>query len=339
MPTIFGNQYTRDDLEKYTSTIEQIAGLRSFVYDDGKARGLRAVEVWTGGGLRFTVYLDRALDIGPAEFAGTPLAWLHPALGVPAQYESGGYGWLRTFGGGLVTTCGLTHFGQPDQEDNQAHGLHGRISNQPAQNVCVNAAWQGDDYLLTVTGQVRQAVLFGENLLMTRRITTRLGAKSLTIEDTIRNEGFRVSPFMLLYHCNFGFPLAAPGSQVEVDDLEMRPRDASAAVGLDEYSRLGETSPAREQVFFHTPRPDAQGLVSVAIRNPQINLGVQMRYRAAELPALSQWKNFFPGEYVCALEPCTNHEGQRAQLRQDGRLRELVPGEQVNTFLEISVVS
>lgn len=338
MPILFGKTYSRQELEKYTSTLDQLAGLRPFTYDDGKARGLRAVEVWTGSGLRFTVYLDRALDIGPAEFNGVPLAWLHPALGSPGQYEPQGNGWLRTFGGGLLTTCGLTHFGQVDQEGDQHFGLHGRIANLPAHNVSLSAAWQGDEYLLTITGQVRQAVLFGENYLLTRRISTHLGANSFTLEDSISNEGFRTSPFMLLYHINFGFPLAAPGSQVLVNDLEVRPRDANAALGLEHYATLDDTKAEPEQVFFHTPRVDDQGMVAVTLRNPQLNLGVNLHYRAAELPALSQWKNFFPGEYVCAIEPCTNHEGQRACLRKEGRLRELAPGETVNTFLEFSMV-
>ena len=181
--------------------------------------------------------LFRSLDIGGAEFNGMPLAWLHPTLGTPAQHETQGYGWLRTFGGGLVTTCGLTHFGQPEVDGNETLGLHGRISHTPAENVKVTTAWQGDDYMLTIEGQARQSVLFGENLLLTRKITTQLGAHHFVIEDTVSNEGFRATPHMILYHCNFGFPIVSPDSELLVNDEWVKPRDEAATNGLATQDR------------------------------------------------------------------------------------------------------
>jgi hypothetical protein len=342
MPRLFDRDYTPDELRRLTGTLDQLAGIRLYELSDGKARGLRAADVWTGSGLRFTIWLDRAMDIGPTEFAGKPLAWLHPALGTPAQFEPDGYGWVRTFGGGLLTTCGLTHFGQPDQDGAEAFGLHGRISHTPAYNVRVSAGWQGDDYLLTVEGDVRQSVLFGENLLLTRRITTRLGAASLQIEDRVRNDGFRPSPHMLLYHCNFGFPVVSPESELTVAPLggPVHPRDAVAELGAGAFARFQAPDPAfAGQLFFHHPQPDPTGHVTASIRNRQLGFGAFVRYRAAELPALSQWKLMAAGDYVCALEPATNHEAPRATLRERGQLRRLAPGEEVNYFVEIGVLA
>jgi Domain of unknown function (DUF4432) len=45
------------------------------------------------------------------------------------------------------------------------------------------------------------------------------------------------------------------------------------------------------------------------------------------------------GDYVCALEPCTNHEAPRAALRERGELRHLEPGEEVNYSVEIGVLA
>ena len=340
MPHLFNRDYSPDDLARYTSTLDQIAGVHPVEYTDGHARGMRAAEVWTGSGLRFTVLLDRGLDIGPADFNGIPLAWLHPALGTPAQFEPAGFGFLRTFGGGLVTTCGLTHFGQPEQDGPESLGLHGRISHMPAHQVRIAAEWQGDDYLLTVEGHVRQSVLFGENLLLHRRITTRLGATSLLIADSVRNEGHRPAPHMLLYHCNFGFPIVSPSSRLEVDDLSVRPRDAAAAAGLAGHTRFESPTPGyQEQVFFHPPRPDSDGFVTASIVNPDLGLAAYVRYRAAELPAFSQWKMMAAGEYVCALEPCTVHETPRSVLRREGRLQYLDPGQEIHYLLELGVIA
>jgi hypothetical protein len=342
MPKLFNHDYTPDELRRLTGTLDQLAGVRLYELSDGKARGLRAAEVWTGSGLRFTIWLDRAMDIGPAEFNGMPLAWLHPALGTSGQYEPEGYGWVRTFGGGLVTTCGLTHFGQPEQDGAEVFGLHGRIAHTPAANVRVSTGWQGDDYVLTLEGQVRQAVLFGENLLLTRRITTRLGATSFQIEDQVRNDGFRPSPHMILYHCNFGWPIIGPDSELSVvpPGEPVVPRDVVAERGMATYARFEAPDPdAAGLVYFHNPKPDASGHVTASLRNRQLGLGAYVRYRAAELPALSQWKNLGAGDYVCAIEPCTAHEGPRATLRERGELNQLQPGQEVNYSVEIGVLT
>jgi hypothetical protein len=340
MPALFGRNWTIDELKQMTSTLDQLAGIRLVEYADGKGIGMRAADVWTGSGLRFTVWLDRAMDIGPAEYAGKPLAWLHPALGTAGQFESAESGWLRTFGGGLVTTCGLTFFGQAETDNGDDLGLHGRISHIPAHNLSIHTGWQGDDYLLSIEGQARQAVLFGENLLLNRKISTKLGAVSFHIEDTVRNEGYRAVPHMLLYHCNFGFPVVSPGSQLFIDDENVRGREEVAQRGLTVHDRFEQPVPVyKEQVFFHQPRPDASGYVTARIINPALIFGGFVRYRAAELPAFTQWKNMGSGEYVCALEPCTVHETPRAVLRRSGKLQMLAPGEEIHYHLELGVTS
>src|SRR3954468_19882962 len=111
MPDLFGKEYPAERLRLLTSTMRQIAGIRTLELTDGRARGMRVAEVYTGSGFRFTVLIDRAMDIREAEMGGRPIAWLHPALAGPELYEPEGYGWGRSWGGGLVTTAGLTFFG------------------------------------------------------------------------------------------------------------------------------------------------------------------------------------------------------------------------------------
>ena len=111
---LFGNAYEPGALRRLVGHESQVAGIRLVELGDGRVRGMRAAEVYTGSGLRFQVLIDRGLDVGAAEDAGRPLAWMHPALAAPGLHEPEGFGFLRTFGGGLVTTCGLTHYGGPD---------------------------------------------------------------------------------------------------------------------------------------------------------------------------------------------------------------------------------
>jgi len=339
MPKVFGSPIEKEALRRLVGGMAQVAGIRLVELADGRVRGIRAAEVYTGSGFRFQVLVDRGLDLGAAEHAGRALAWLHPALGAPALHEPSGIGWLRTFGGGLVTTCGLDHFGAPDPEGD-GHGLHGRASHLPAENVRARQEWRGDDYVLELEGETRQGRLFGENLRLERRLSSRLGATSLVLEDRVTNEGFRPAPLAVLYHCNFGFPVVSPDSELLVASRSVRPRDPAAAAGLSEHLRFGPPGPGfAEQVFFHEPQIGADGFAAAAIVNRSLGFGAFVRWRAAELPVLAHWKMTGEGEYVCGLEPSTHAMAPtRREQRESGAMRELAPGASVSFRLEIGAL-
>jgi hypothetical protein len=339
MPSLFGRSYRREDLVRLVGSVAQVAGIRLSELADGRVRGMRAADVFTGSGLRFQVLVDRGLDIGAAEHAGRALAFLHPALGSPALHERRGLGWLRTFGGGLVTTCGLDHFGPPDPEG-EGYGLHGRASHLPAENLRLRQEWRGDDYVLEIEGETRQARLFGENLRLERRISTCLGATGLVLEDRVRNEGFRPAPLAVLYHCNFGFPVVSPDSELLLRGRSVRPRDDAARAGLADHLRFGPPQAGfAEQVFFHEPHVAVDGRASAAIVNRAHGFGAFVRWRAAELRVLAHWKMTGEGEYVCGLEPSTHSMAPtRREQRETGAMRELAPGESVSFRLEIGAL-
>ncbi len=339
MPSLFGRSFRKQELRKLVGDVSQVAGIRLVELADGRVRGMRAADVYTGSGFRYQVLLDRGLDLGLAEHAGRPLAFVHPALGTPALQERQGLGWLRTFGGGLVTTCGLDHFGPPDPEG-EGYGLHGRASHLPGESVRVRQEWRGEDYVLEVEGETRQSRLFGENLRLERRVSTRLGATSLVLDDRVTNEGFRPASLAVLYHCNLGFPVVSPDSELLLRDRSVRPRDEPARAGLADHLRFGPPQPGfAEQVFFHDPLPDAEGRACAAVVNRSLGFGAFVRWRAAELPVLAHWKMTGEGEYVCGLEPSTHAMAPtRREQRDSGAMRELAPGESVAFQVEIGVL-
>lgn len=339
MPSLFGRSLRREELRTLIGGVSQVAGIRLVELADGRVRGMRAADVYTGSGLRFLVLVDRGLDIGAAEHAGRPLAFLHPALGTPALHERSGVGWLRTFGGGLVTTCGLDHFGPPDLEGEE-YGLHGRASHLPGESVRVRQEWRGEDYVLEIEGETRQSRLFGENLRLERRISTRLGATGLVLEDRVTNDGFRPAPLAVLYHCNLGFPVVSPESELLVRDRSVRPRDEAARAGLADHLRFGPPQAGfAEQVFFHEPLPDPEGGAAAAVVNRSLGFGAFVRWRAAELPVLAHWKMTGEGEYVCGLEPSTHAmTPTRREQRESGSMRVLAPGESASFLLEIGAL-
>ena len=99
-----GGPLTRRELLRRIGRLEQVAGIEPFVFDDGPARGVRAFRFRTGG-LSFDVLPDRGMDLGFAEYRGTPLAWLSPnGIVAPAFHEPEGKAWLNSFPGGLFVS-------------------------------------------------------------------------------------------------------------------------------------------------------------------------------------------------------------------------------------------
>ena len=312
-------------------SLGQVARVDRFIEDDGPARGARRVRVVNGGGLEFEVHPDRALDIGSATFNGIPFAWLS-ATGItrPDAYEPQGRGWLRTFGGGLVTTCGLDSFGPPADDEDGVAGMHGRIGTVPASLTETSATPD----LVTVAGEVRQAGVFQENLVLRRRITSRVGSSSFTIDDTVTNEGESSSPHMVLYHVNLGWPLLDAGTVIDIPATSVTPRDSDAVAGFDARTEVGEpTVGFREQVYIHEAGDERVARVTNAARGLELTL----RY-SDTLPALFQWKMTATKHYVLGLEPANTSEIQgRAAARENGILPRLEPGETRSYSIEIEV--
>jgi len=345
MVTLFGQTYTRRELACRTGDLWQLGGVKPVVLDEGPERGLRVAQFRTGGGLNFVVLLDRGMDIGWAEYRGVPLAWQSAAGPIaPAFFEPEGLGWLRGFHGGLVATCGLTYAGAPCTDEGQELGLHGRISYAPARHVYCDGEWQGDEYLLWAQGEMREAVIFGENIALRRKIWSRLGEKRLFIDDIVVNEGHHTTPHMILYHINIGFPVVDATTELITSPAQVRPRDPVAARGLDRYDRFQEPTPDyAEQVFYHDLTPDAEGFVRAALVNRAFQdgqgVGVYVRHRQAELPHFTEWKQMGQGDYVVGMEPANYLVEGRDVERAARRLQFLEPGERRGYHLEIGVLA
>jgi hypothetical protein len=340
MVHLYGKTWSKQDLLQHVGDIGQIGRVQLKSLEDGAERGVRVADVSTGSGLNFTVLIDRGMDIGPADWAGQPLAWRSGAGAVhPAYYDPAGLGWLRSFPGGLMVGCGLDNVGQPEPDQGQDLGLHGRLSNTPARLLSYGGRWKDDDYVLWVEGQVTHYQLFTAHLVLTRRISSSLGSNTIHLEDTIVNAGFKTAPFQILYHCNFGFPVVSPSTELLIDTFSSTPRDEQATRDLDHHRRFQSPTPGYlEQVFYHLPRPDPEGYAQAALINRDLDFGAYLRFRLAELPHLVQWKMMGEGAYVVGLEPANCWVEGRAKDREQGVLRFLQPGESVSTHLEIGVL-
>lgn len=330
------SQRSAKELKPYVGTINQLARIRTSVLDDGRGRGVRIADVDNGSGLRFSVLIDRGLDIGDASFAGVPFAYMTP-VGVvnPAHFEADGFRWLRSFGGGLLAGCGLRHAGSPEAEGGMRAdgplGLHGRLSNTPAENVSVTQGWVDGKYRLSVTGTVREVSFFGENLELVRTISTAMGENSITISDEVTNRGVRPSPLMVLYHINVGFPLLSENATLAGQVRATTPRNADAQKGLGQWPQCQKpTAGYAEQCFYHDIEAGDDGMARLTLTNPDAGMAIEIAYRKAELPFFTQWKMMGEQEYVMGLEPGNCHpEGQTAEQAM-GSLQTIAPDQTVS---------
>jgi hypothetical protein len=340
MPQLWGREWSREELERRVGDLSQIAGVRLIELADGKERGVRAAEIKTGSGLSFTVLIDRGLDISTAEYNGKALGWRSMTEDAhPAFFEPEGLGWLRTFYGGLLITCGMTYAGAPGEDQGQSFGLHGRVSHTPAKNVYADAAWEGDRYRVWIRGKCQESIVFSENLLLTREISAYLGENRLFVHDIVENVGHARTEHMYLYHINIGFPAVDEGAHLISPSRSARPRDAEAEAGKEDYPRFqAPTNGYKEKVYFHDLAADASGCTQAAIANPALGHGVSIRYPKAQMPEFIEWKMMGVRNYVVGMEPANCSVLGRAAERQRGTLQFLEPGERREYRLEIGVL-
>ena len=176
----------------------QLGGIETAVLDNGAGRGMRVAWINTGTGLRYKVVLDRGMDIADAFFNQNSLAWLsHGGFTAPQPLSNQKLDWLRTFGGGLLTTCGLSHVGGPETDEFGERGIHGYISNQPAQ---LEAIAQPDPVLgkldFSITGLMRETTVFGPSLELRRTLSGTLGSPVIHIRDEVTNRANTPAPLM-----------------------------------------------------------------------------------------------------------------------------------------------
>jgi hypothetical protein len=328
MAEYLGKHWTKKKLLAWIGDPAQIAGARFFEYTEGKAQGVRGVSVQTGGGLQFTVLPGRGMDIPAAFFQGNALSFFSgTGITSPSYYEEPGLGWLRSFFAGLLTTCGIANSGAPSTDMGEHYGLHGRVTNAAAENVCVDQHWENDEYVISLKGMMREAKAMFEHLTLTRTIETCLGSRSFRIMDMIENRGFEPQPLMMLYHFNFGFPLLGPNARIVGPVIRTEPRDGEAARdrGVEECMQFPDPVHGyNEKVFFHTLDTDRDGNTFMALLNRDIGdgtaLGIVIRFNKNQLPTFTEWKMPREGFYVLGLEPGTAEPLGRGVLRESGKL-------------------
>ena len=341
MPVLFGRDYTRKELARRVGDFSQVFGVELMSYGDGRERELRLLRFRTGSGLSFDILVDRAMDLAGMDYRGVPIGWRSPAgFRNPWLHEvdaEDGLGWMRSFSG-MMNSCGLDHImaATEDSSDHYCypdrarivHNLHGRVSYIPARLTGYGERWEGDRCFLFAQGEIRQAAMYAENLVLERRIEAEVGTDSVAFYDRVRNLGFYETPHALLYHVNLGWPLMDKETKL-VAPIKSTPFTAHdpAATRFGPIDQDQPQAKFYQQVYEHQVIPEADGtaraaLVNRAFRTPsgETGLALEIAYDSRTMPALFQWQNLQEGNYVVAMEPATVHGGSRADWIERGEL-------------------
>lgn len=337
----------KQNWENKLSNPTQMGGIETSVLDNGLGRGTRIAWINTGTGLRYKVVIDRALDIADAFYNQYSLAWLSNAGVVsPDRFSGKGMDWIRNFGGGLLATCGLSHTGAPEKDEHGERGLHGLISNTPAEIVSIiQPDPRAGKMEMSITGIIRQTQVFGPILELRRTISGKLGEAKITIHDEVVNRGNTSTPHMMLYHFNFGWPMANEETDIFWQGAWDSPTPESDRKIFKEGNDFRKCPPplkvhsgTGEEVAFIDIEADANGNCLCGLHNQQLELAVALHFKKKQLPWLTNWQHWGSNEYVTGLEPGTNQPVGQTKTRERDELILLEPDEKRTYDLEFEVL-
>lgn len=313
--------------QQYIGHTSQLFDVRQYKLSGGKADGVSAIDIWNGGNLHFTVLPDRGFDIYTVRYKNRNMSYHTPSgIVAPTYYNDIGAKWLRSFGGGFLCTCGLQNIGNTDQNHPELT-LHGRISNTPAENICADIS--DDGMSVTLSGILRESVIFGSKLLLKRVITCTHGSDVITFIDTVTNTGYKREPLSILYHFNMGYPLLSENAVPYIPAKKTTPRNEHAASDVNNWRAV--YSPAvdfEEMCYYHILDKNVIG-----IDNRDINTSVRILFDSSDniLDRVIQWRMFGAGDYVMGLEP--------ASCTLEGREEAVANGSQKYINAQSSIVN
>ena len=288
---------------------EQLCMAQRVQVTDGRGNGARQIYV-ANGKLNFVLSESNALDVLRLWHGGTNIGFVskNGLYTAPSDF-------LGNFPAGMLYTCGLDAIGGVE-----GHPIHGRIHSIPAEIKKLTADEKG----VRVVGEIRDTALFGQNLSLTRTVSTAVGSGEVRIEDRLVNRAFRDERYCMLYHVNVGYPIVDGGAKIRGSFVESRPRTPWAE---HEMAKMLAVEPpvdnAEETCYFHLTK---DGKMSIENRR----LGKRFTV-ASSLRRFVQWKSRASGDYVVGLEPCT------CWLDGDMKYSVLKPGKSVKHTIVLRV--
>ncbi len=329
----------KKDWMKYTGSMQQLAYIRPLTYREGRSEQMNAWEV-KAGDLAFHVMADKCLDISDLSYKGMNMTFLaKPGLEGRNHFDTNGQEAQRSIMGGLFFTCGLENICAPCTVDGKDYPMHGRMRTTPAEHTGSDARFDGDDYVLTLHGEMREAELFGENMVLRRTIETRLGSNSVLVTDEIENQAFRPEPLMLLYHCNMGYPFLDETCELVLPTRKVTGREEFSREHEEGWNRMEAPKDHEpEYVFIHELGEAEDGRTGAMVINHGKQTALFLEFNRKNLPYFMEWKSLASGDYVLGLEPSNSSVyGKKYHVEQNS-VHYLQPFEKEVNQLRFTVI-
>lgn len=294
------------------SNFMQVASLRRYTLTEGRSAGLSVIDCDTGK-LRFLLNVTKGCDVAQLYHEGQNMSFISKN---GFKTDSGDF--LRRFEGGMLYTCGLDSVGGRD-----GYPIHGNYHNNQAEVTRCECTEEG----IVIEATVRDTALFGQNLVLRRRITAAIGGEALTVEDTLTNEGYREEGYAILYHVNVGYPMLSEGARVEAEIESCTPRTEWSKKTEGEMLTVSAPVPNQEEMcyFLKLKKPE------ISLKNQALSKRLTVSYSEDTLPHLVLWRSMASGDYAMGLEPATT-------LLDGGfAYRYLAPGESVTMSVTVKV--
>lgn len=325
-----GGSMDKRTMERYCGDLSQLFGIDECVLAGGRDKGTRAYLINNGRGLNLMALRDKCLAIPRLSFHGINMGFVGKCgISAPEFFqEDGTRGFLRNFEAGFLTTCGLQYMGTPTESNGHQNGLHGVISNTPLENTTARVIWNDGVPEIEVTGDAREAYLFGPNLVMHKRLVISTTANHIELHDTVENKDWEPATLMLLYHFNYGYPFLCADSEIYSNYDRITARDAGSEGRVDHMDRFSEPIEGFEEIVAFRTMTDPSNTKGVSlVYNPTLGYAVKMSIDASQLPILNEWKSPRAGDYVLGMEPGTGNVGGLDNTREKGQLLYIQPGE------------
>ena len=294
------------------NSLSQIASIRRYTITEGSAKGLDFIDI-DNGNIRFLLNVSKALDITQLYHKGVNMSFLSKNSLTKRELAFG-----DRFEGGMLYTCGFDNFGGRD-----GYETHGTFHNTPAEVVraeCTNNE-------IVVEANIRNSTLFGKNLLIRRKITTKVGSSKIDLCDELINESYRDEEYCVLYHFNVGYPMLDNGGKVIADVSEIKARNDWANENISTAFFIEDDVPNKQETCYfvklNTPK--------ITYVNEKINRELTLSYTMDTLPCFTLWKSMASGDYALGLEPCTS------ELDDNFERKIVKAGESVKFELSLSV--
>lgn len=297
------------------SNFQQIASLRRYTLSEGKEKGIEVIDC-DNGRIRFLLNLSKACDIMQLYHEGQNMSFVSKngfTLREPP--------FANRFEGGMLYTCGLDNVGGM----RDGNPVHGSLHNIPAEIVRAECNDEG----IVVEAIVRDTALFGKNLVLRRRIYAEIGGDSVSLEDTLVNEGFREENYCVLYHFNVGYPMLDEGARIVANIAKCEPRTDWARENLSTVYEITEPLPEQKEtcyfLTFNEPR--------ISLVNDKLGKSVTLTFSKDTLPHFVEWKSMACGTYALGFEPTTTELDDRFAYKTLG------VGETVRFRIDLDVKS